>query len=155
MLPPSSQGQSRTSQGACLLLISPLVPSQAAHTPHHMHSLEFSQLRGGLVEDLHSTFQGVGALTGQLFSRKSKHAEEGAALQRRGAVRLALQYWWPAADAFCHRHQGDQWSFRSAHSHRSQQQAELLLIPLLPNRQRHPGDRMAIMHSLCQTEEFC
>ena len=41
-----------------------------------MHSLEFSQLRGGHAEDLHSTFQGVGALTGQLFSRKSKHAEE-------------------------------------------------------------------------------
>lgn len=57
-----------------------------------MHSLEFSQLRGGHAEDLHSTFQGVGALTGQLFSRKSKHAEEGAALQGRGAVRLVLQY---------------------------------------------------------------
>ena len=57
-----------------------------------MHSLEFSQLRGGHAEDLHSTFQGVGALTGQLFSRKSKHTEEGAALQGRGAVRLVLQY---------------------------------------------------------------
>lgn len=33
--------------------------------------------------------------------------------------------------------------------------AELLPIPVLPNRQRHPGDRMAIMHSLFQTEEFC
>lgn len=34
---------------------------------------------------------------------------------------------------------GDQRSFRSTHSLRSQQQAELLPIALLPNRQRHPG----------------
>ena len=33
--------------------------------------------------------------------------------------------------------------------------AELLPIPLLPNRQRHPRGAMAVTHSLCQTEEFC